>query len=714
MPKCYTNESWAPREDLSWFGWIKTTLDYSEAKLLESSGIDSVLYLRCLKYCFILLCVLSLLSCVILMPINSIGESLTKGSAEATTTVFDILSMANIPQGSKLMYAHTVSVFIFSLLTYYTIYKLFTTTTEIEHVNSLFKHDNIQNRTVIISGIPKAYCQSNETLKDYFVNIFGEDKIVHAILVPKVGELEELQLRRRQVIRELQKSIHMYQSSRFSRRPLHHATIIPCPCIPYIPYVYDQMVDSMDHFKNELEVLEGTINEMLSDNRPMRHTTTGFVTFNSVVNAMQCAQSLLHPNRMKFKVQLAPTPADINWNYFQRSKSERYVRLAIMYGLLFGLFLSWSIPVTAISAMSNLDELKKIEALSWIVSLAEKSPVLENMLQGILPSLAMSLFLVLLPYILKIIITLRGHLLNSQYDRTLLRAHWLFLTFNVLFFTVATGVLLNVSVGKEILESPLTLIEMIASSMQLQALKLTNYMVFEGFVGYTLFMFLRVDDFLICKFKQRFVCVTEEEMLEAEQPVPFDYPVQYGRELFIFTVALTYSSTVPMMLPFAACYFALAYITAKYNFVYVLYPRYKGRKLTPLYIDRIAFALFIYQFAMFSMFTLKLFAPGSTVGILVAVTALFKYYIWKMYYKSSKYLALSDCPKPSMNEDRASLVQEINTFFQHPALTPIRTRSYSVSSNDANSDTQSFYEDQMENNNNFVQLEPLDDTRPFL
>ena len=63
-----------------------------------------------------------------------------------------------------------------------------------------------------------------------------------------------------------------------------------------------------------------------------------------------------------------------------------------MYGLLFGLFLSWSIPVTAISAMSNLgndttillnqpDELKKIEALSWIVSLAEKSPVLENMLQ---------------------------------------------------------------------------------------------------------------------------------------------------------------------------------------------------------------------------------------------------------------------------------------------------------------------------------------------
>jgi hypothetical protein len=52
-------------------------------------------------------------------------------------------------------------------------------------------------------------------------------------------------------------------------------------------------------------------------------------------------------------------------------------------------------------------------------------------------------------------------------------------------------------------------------------------------------------------------------MREAEIPTPFDYPVQYAREFFIFTIAITYSTMTPLVVPFAALYFFLAYVSGK-------------------------------------------------------------------------------------------------------------------------------------------------------
>jgi len=152
--------------------------------------------------------------------------------------------------------------------------------------------------------------------------------------------------------------------------------------------------------------------------------------------------------------------------------------------------------------------------------------------------------------------------------------------------------------------------------------------------------------------------------------VPFDFPIQYARELFIFTIALSYSSLNPLVLPCATVYLALAFLTAKYNFMYVLPNPYQGRKMTPLVIDRIIFSVFLYQGLMLGVFTSKIFPTGSiSCALLLIITGIFRWFMTSAYYRSTKYLPLKDCPKKS--KDAQSLTAQVREMYLNPAFKPL-------------------------------------------
>jgi hypothetical protein len=68
----------------------------------------------------------------------------------------------------------------------------------------------------------------------------------------------------------------------------------------------------------------------------------------------------LDSNPYKVKAKLAPFPKDINWLNISRHKGEYWIRVACVYIIIAVMFLFWSLPVTFISAFSNLGK-KKIE-----------------------------------------------------------------------------------------------------------------------------------------------------------------------------------------------------------------------------------------------------------------------------------------------------------------------------------------------------------------
>lgn len=130
-----------------------------------------------------------------------------------------------------------------------------------------------------------------------------------------------------------------------------------------------------------------------------------------------------------------------------------------------------------------------------------------------------------------------------------------------------------------------------------------------------MFFLCRFDDFLIYKVKL-FLAKTEAEKKEAIKPIPFDFAVQYARELFVFTIALIYCCVTPLTVPFCASYFALAFFSgihqsilclfvAKYNFVFVHNPPYVGLDATRIIIERTFIAHVIFLLFMVGLFTFK-------------------------------------------------------------------------------------------------------------
>ncbi|PRP76079.1 hypothetical protein PROFUN_12884 [Planoprotostelium fungivorum] len=645
LPKLYTHHNDnIPREPRGYWEWIRLVLTLSEEQLLHSSGVDAALYLRSLKFCVVLLTIISVCNLVILVPTNRYvpGGHVTYPNNTSLNSVligFDEYTMINVPPGSRVMYIHLLSVFVYSALTLYCCNWLFQSLNLIERENSQYKYDTAVNRTVMIDKIPAAYC-SDSQLQKVMERLYGSS-VVHACVVPLVDDLDALTKQR-------SKYYEQYLDAMDLRREKPH--LQPTHHIGFLGILGDE-VETMPYLESKMAQLDGQISR-IKQRRSWPTTNTGFVSFNSVGVAVQCSQTLL--DRDHLKTQSAPYPGDINWFVFTKTRFEQFARELIMIALLAVLFVFWSIPVGIITAFSNLQALSQFHAADIIVWMAGQSDLIRSLLEGFLPTLGLSLFLVILPFVLKFIITLRNYLLNSEYDRMLMSAHWFFLVINVFLFSVATSTVLSFRYFWEVLGEPLELLnisELLATSLPSQALRFMNYIAFEGFSGF-------IDGFF---------AKTERQKIEAEKPPPFDFPIQYAREFFIFSMGLTYATITPFIVPFAALYFALAYISAKHNFIFLYSPNYKGRKVTQMVLDRILFSLFLYQVTMLGMFALKNFTPGAIVIVPTVCTPLFRWWLKKRYFKSSKYLPLMDCPAERSDLTEEEL-EETRQLYLHPAL----------------------------------------------
>lgn len=639
------------------FSWISYTLNHSETRLLHIAGFDAVMYLRFLKYSIILFGVLSLISTAFLMPINVTAENKSKSTDDAEFVVgLNTFSLANIPTGSSRFWAHLLSVFVFSLLVYYYIWRLHLSHVQLDDLSKTSATSrSIQSRTVMVTNLPDS-CINDEALVACFAELYGTKSILHATLVPYVEELSHLKEMRNSYLKKLQSAREAYDESKDKKRPTHRIGFL----------CFGPKVDSLTFYQDQVDALETAIE--MQKKKVLPPTNIGFITFTSVRTAMQAAQSLHDKDPRCMIVEPAPEPNDINWKWLTLRRAEVHTRRIVIYTFIALLFFFWTFPITFVSAFANLSTLSKIQGLSFLVRALSYNSVIKGLVEGFLPSLALLLFLVILPYILRAILHQRGLRLHSEFDRQLVRLYWLFLLLNVFLVSVFAGTFFEVFA--RVLEHPQYIVSVLATSLPAQALYFTNYIVLQGYAGYPIFWLFRLDEYLICKFMQMFICKTAREKKEAEEPMPLFYSLLYARELLIFSIALSYSSMVPLMLPFATLYFAIAYLTAKHNFVYVFTPHHEGNRMTRLVIHCVMVGILIYQATMMGVLGLKLFPYAAALLIAMTMTVVVWYYWQSVYSRSLSVLALRDCPGTeldihSMDERQ---IQHIRRMYTHPAL----------------------------------------------
>ena len=165
-------------------------------------------------------------------------------------------------------------------------------------------------------------------------------------------------------------------------------------CIPI-----SSPVDSLEFLSQEIEDRKSKLADM-QENLEFTPSDCAFITFDCVHTAQIAVQSLHYPDAKKMTIENAPHPKDIIWDYFMIPEWQRNLRSIGIYVLIALLFIFWSIPITAIMAVSNLETLAKYEAFKWFVDLVSLSSFIKGIVKGILPSLALILFLTVMPYIL--------------------------------------------------------------------------------------------------------------------------------------------------------------------------------------------------------------------------------------------------------------------------------------------------------------------------
>lgn len=415
-----------------------------------------------------------------------------------------------------------------------------------------------------------------------------------------------------------------------------------------------------------------------------RPTTTGFVTFKTIVAANHCANSgYLSKSFFKWRVDFAPAESDVLWRNIRLGWWQQWIRYLIMVALVCVLIIFWGVPVGFISQWANLEHLESWawsrRLIAWLKGLAGEgdspptaaptsspmspfsspmatSPVpavpgpsstipttmpavpspsgpsrspssglVESLIARLSPTVTLLIFMNLLVPVIRVLFDyVERPSTKSGQETKVFRVYYAFLLFNVLFLSTLTSQIYNIV--NQVVRNPSNTITDLARHL---GETLPSYGAF--FINYILNAALlsgalglpRIIFFLLhFVFLKRAKSPQEVERVKRESVGGFEFDYQYAAHLNIFTIALAYSSMVPLILPTALLYFALWFVIDKYNLLFAFTDVSsfdRSGAWMPLVFRRVFAAIAIYHFTMFGTFLVKqnYFASGLLLPMLI-------------------------------------------------------------------------------------------------
>lgn len=149
-----------------------------------------------------------------------------------------------------------------------------------------------------------------------------------------------------------------------------------------------------------MEYCNGEIKELLPKLEAEQKSTlhdkqqrAAIVFFNSRAAAASASQTLHAQLFDKWTVTEAPEPRDMIWSNLPKKIYERHTRQTVVYFIVFLTVFFYTIPITAVSAVTTLEKLR--EKLPFLKVVVDQQ-VIKTVLQAYLPQLALIVFLALL------------------------------------------------------------------------------------------------------------------------------------------------------------------------------------------------------------------------------------------------------------------------------------------------------------------------------
>lgn len=154
-------------------------------------------------------------------------------------------------------------------------------------------------------------------------------------------------------------------------------------------------VDAIDYYEEKLRGLDEKIDNARQKEYPP--TELAFVTMESLAACQMVVQAILDPHPMQLLARLAPAPADVIWRNTYVSRSRRMMQSWFITAIIGFLTIFWSVLLFPVASLLELETLHKV--FPQLADALAQHPIAKSLVQTGLPTLALSLLTVAVPYL---------------------------------------------------------------------------------------------------------------------------------------------------------------------------------------------------------------------------------------------------------------------------------------------------------------------------
>ncbi|KAK4051504.1 hypothetical protein OIO90_004718 [Microbotryomycetes sp. JL221] len=585
-----------PKLDKGVFSWIKPVFRIQEPELMQTVGLDGVVFLRFLRLCRLIFFITAVLTCAVLIPINVAYNLMNVKSNNRNYLL--MLTISNVR--GEWLWAPVVMTYLLTAIVCFLIWRNW------EQVCKLrwqwFRSDEYQNtlhaRSLIVTQVPKSM-QTDQGLLSLLHNP-GQSSLsipypttaVH--IGRRVGGLPELIEKHNDAVRSLEQVLTSY-----FKDPNRVPTKRPTKRIGGWMCLGGKQVDAIDYYTEKIKRLEDRIEYVRQQIHERKAENYGFASFETVPYAHVVAKKLRGKRKSGAHFDLAPAPKDIIWdNIIMSDQAKR--KNKFFGGILLAVFMFfYLIPLVVVSLLANLAALGSF--VGFINSWQDNYPALFSAFIGIVPPLLSLLLQLFIPVAIRWIASLQGSTTHSQSDRIVTARYsaFLFITqfiiFSLLGVLIQIGMKLYVeidgrkSIG-EIWEYLKTIPDQFQSTYIIQSSYWLTILPLRG--ASSLFDLAQLISLIYVWFRTRLFGRTPREIREWTKPPEFDFPVYYSNHILLVIVGLVYAPLAPLVPLFAAAAFAISVWVYKYQLMYMCVSRVEtGGRLWNVCINRILWAL---------------------------------------------------------------------------------------------------------------------------
>eukprot|EP00045_Choanoeca_perplexa_P014893 m.178189 g.178189 ORF g.178189 m.178189 type:complete len:877 (+) comp16830_c0_seq1:105-2735(+) len=637
QPRCIDDPSITPPEE-GWDGWIRTTLAVSDAEIARTNGVDAAMYLMFFRLASYVFAVAMVYGMLVLMPVYDSG---TEDSVEG----IEEFAISHVKAGDDRLLAATFGMYVVSLAAFYFLnksYDVFVTLRR-RHLSTAHAH----SFAVMVRDIPPE-CNTHEKLASFYKKMYPG--VVGATMMVKTDTLVEAQGEREKMALKLERAeCKDAKTGETSETKVGGILCFGGEKKPARRYFFDELSNQNAEFQTlRHDALKQP--EMLS---------AGFVVFSNLRSATIAAQVIPTADPMIYETTQAPEARDVVWSNLPMSQTMRNYRTKIISICVAALVVFWLIPITFVAGLTTAENLKAYVGLD----INALGSVLKGIIQGILPTLALVIFMAILPMIMKAWSTLEGLPTHSEISRGTLAKLFYFQIFNVFLASLLAASFL--SVAEEIIDDPPSIFDLLGQSIPRTGTFFTNYVMLQAFVGFAM-MLTRLPFIVVGKILGMILTKTPREIEKARREQRYDLAAPASLAILVFVVGLAYCTITPIITPFAFIFFGLGYLALRYSHYYIYTPAFdSGGLLWPLIFDRLMTGVFLAQFIVVAVLGVK---EGTVAAPLMFPLLVITWMYWGRTNKAlasvGQYLPLDAACESTIQGEGKDTVNE----FVHPTL----------------------------------------------